>query len=288
MTDRFNYTDPQRHSTYTTVFSINRIDAPVWVHRTETSPGYNESALHRHVIGLHLGAPVTITHWRDERKHTYRFRSGDIVFTPVGVPVHYAHSDPVDALYIELSPETVEKIAAESGLDPHHLSLVDNFGTRDAILAHLGRTLLSEMQSPGLGNQLMFDTLISQVVIHLLRHYRRTPMASVPVETENAEVLQARLLPVIQYVQAHYSEDLSLKQLADILYLTPSHFSRLFKQAFNISPYQFVIQQRVNAARDLLNDPSVTIAEVAAEVGFSDHSHLTRHYKRLMGKNPRT
>jgi AraC family transcriptional regulator len=129
--------------------------------------------------------------------------------------------------------------------------------------------------------------LISQVVIHLLRYYTRTPALIKPLETEAVEVLQARLRPVIEYVQTHYSEDLSLKRLADLLYLTPSHFSRLFKQAFGLSPYQFVIQQRVNAARNLLQDPSLTLTEIALEVGFADHSHLSRHYKRLTGKNPR-
>jgi AraC family transcriptional regulator len=48
-----------------------------------------------------------------------------------------------------------------------------------------------------------------------------------------------------------------------------------------------VIQQRVTAARNLLQDPSLTLTEIALEVGFADHSHLTRHYKRLTGTNPR-
>jgi AraC family transcriptional regulator len=286
LTYRINFTYPQQQSTFKTVFSTCA-DGSTFVYRTATSPGYNMSALHRHVIGLHLGAPVTIAHWRDERKHTYRFRPGDILFTPLGSPVHYAHADTVDALYIALSPDTVDNIAAQTGLDPHYLSLVDNFGTSDAMLAHMGRTLLSEIQLPGLGSQLMLETLLSQVVIHLLRHYTRMPAAVKPLETEAVEVLQARLRPVIEYVQAHYREDLSLKQLADLLYLTPFHFSRLFKRAFGLSPYQFVIQQRVNAARNMLQDSSLTLTEIALEVGFADHSHLTRHYKRLMGKNPR-
>lgn len=287
MTYRTNFNYPQQQSTFNTLFSSTCVDGSTFVYRTTTSPGYNMSALPHHVIGLHLGAPATIAHWRDEQKHTYRFRPGDIVFTPVGSPVHYAHADPVDALYIALSPSAVDNIAAQTGLDPQYLSLIDNFGTSDAMLAHVGRTLLSEIQSPGLGSRLMLETLISQVVIHLLRYYTRTPALIKPLETEAVEVLQARLRPVIEYVQTHYSEGLSLKRLADLLYLTPSHFSRLFKQAFGLSPYQFVIQQRVNAARNLLQDPSLTLTEIALEVGFADHSHLTRHYKRLTGSSPR-
>lgn len=287
MTCDLNFNYPQQQSTFTTVFSSTHTYGSTLVYRTETSPGYNTSALPCHVIGVHLGAPVTIAHWRDERKYIYRFRASDIVFTPIGSPVYYAHADPVDALYIALSHGAVDDIAAQTGVDPHHLSLIDNFGTSDAGLAHIGQALLSELQAPGVGSRLMVDTLTSQIVIHLLRHYTQTPAAIKRLKTEDKEVLQARLRPVIDYVQAHYHEDLSLKQLADLLYLTPSHFSRLFKQAFEVSPYQFVIQQRVTAARNLLQDPSLTLTEIALEVGFADHSHLTRHYKRLTGTNPR-
>ena len=69
--------------------------------------------------------------------------------------------------------------------------------------------------------------------------------------------------------------------------MSPYYFSRLFKEATGKSPHQFVIEARVRKAKDLLETGKISISEAAFEVGFVDQSHLTRHFKRVLGQPPK-
>ena len=68
--------------------------------------------------------------------------------------------------------------------------------------------------------------------------------------------------------------------------MSPYYFSRLFKQSTGLSPYQYIIQSRVDRAKRLL-DQGLAIADIAYSVGFASQSHLNRHFKRLVGVTPK-
>ncbi|MCK6581350.1 MAG: hypothetical protein L6Q98_24935 [Anaerolineae bacterium] len=191
---------PQLHSTFRTLKGSNEIDfLSVW--HILTSPGCNVSDVPDHLIGLHLGAPVTITHWRDGLERHHRFRRGDVVFAPAGSPVCYAHAEPVDALYINISPNAVDEVAVQLGIDLGKTHLANNWGTSDPNLARMGREVLAEIGSPGLGSRLLLETMSTQIIIHLLRHYTvPSPTHLDYSEDHDVPALQARLQPVIDYM----------------------------------------------------------------------------------------
>ncbi len=68
--------------------------------------------------------------------------------------------------------------------------------------------------------------------------------------------------------------------------MSPYHFSRLFKEAVGSPPHRYVVERRVERAKDLLRRTDLPISEVAREVGFSSQSHLHFHLKRLLGATP--
>ncbi len=70
--------------------------------------------------------------------------------------------------------------------------------------------------------------------------------------------------------------------LAAIAHISPSYFSALFKQSTGLTPHQYVIQRRIDRAKQLLLQ-GMSVAEVALNLGFSRQSHLSRHFKRLVG-----
>jgi AraC family transcriptional regulator len=81
----------------------------------------------------------------------------------------------------------------------------------------------------------------------------------------------------------------SLADIAGAAHLSPYHLTRVFKKATGISPHQYLVQVRVNSARSLLTAGAGdrSLAEIAAAVGFADQSHLTRHFKRMLGITPK-
>jgi AraC family transcriptional regulator len=92
---------------------------------------------------------------------------------------------------------------------------------------------------------------------------------------------------VIEHINNHLDGDLELERLAAIVQLSQYHFSRAFKRSTGMSPHQYVIQQRVERAKQLLRQGEMSICEIAIRCGFTHQSHLTRHFRRLMGVTPK-
>ncbi|HJQ23437.1 MAG TPA: AraC family transcriptional regulator [Blastocatellia bacterium] len=87
------------------------------------------------------------------------------------------------------------------------------------------------------------------------------------------------------YLAEHFAENVSLDHLAAIAGLSPFHFNRLFAEQFGMPPHALQTQLRVLRAKALLLD-GWPIPQVASLTGFADQSHLTRHFKRLVGVPP--
>ena len=90
---------------------------------------------------------------------------------------------------------------------------------------------------------------------------------------------------VRSYIQDRYSESISLDQLSAVAGLSKFHLLRTFKKAVGLAPHEFLVHVRVARARELLRR-GTPIAIVAVETGFTDQSHLGKHFKRLVGTTP--
>jgi AraC family transcriptional regulator len=91
----------------------------------------------------------------------------------------------------------------------------------------------------------------------------------------------------IDYIHAHLDGNLSMAQIAGSVNTSPTYFASLFKQATGISLHQYVIEQRVERAKLLLETTDLPIPNIAIQVGFANSSHLTYHCKRQTGMTPR-
>jgi AraC-like DNA-binding protein len=99
--------------------------------------------------------------------------------------------------------------------------------------------------------------------------------------------LAPRVLRRVQdYIDSHLSEDLELEQLALTAGLSLHHFARAFKKSVGVPPHQFVLQRRLTLARDLLSGTDRPIADIAITAGFSDQSHLARHFRQSFAVSP--
>jgi AraC family transcriptional regulator len=93
----------------------------------------------------------------------------------------------------------------------------------------------------------------------------------------------------LAFIQRNHAGDIGLSDIAAAAHMSPFHLTRLFKRTFGVAPYQYLIQMRVNSARALITagGGGSSLAEIATSVGFADQSHLTRHFKKVLGVTPR-
>jgi len=102
------------------------------------------------------------------------------------------------------------------------------------------------------------------------------------------EFLEPKLLKnALDYIRANVSHLLSLRDIATVIGFSPYHFARAFKATTKISPYQYVLQCRVELAQQLLQDQTRSLAEVAVEAGFGSQSHFTTHFRKATGVTPK-
>ena len=90
----------------------------------------------------------------------------------------------------------------------------------------------------------------------------------------------------IEYVKEHYSQDLSLLELANHVSCSPSYLSRLFKKRTGISLNNFINQTRIVAAKALLQQTELPVSTVAIETGFTDPNYFSRQFRLFVGKSP--
>jgi AraC-like DNA-binding protein len=94
-----------------------------------------------------------------------------------------------------------------------------------------------------------------------------------------------RIRRVREYIEEHFSEDIPLSMAASIACLSPFHFLRVFSEETGLTPHAYLTQVRVRRAKALI-EKGWQVAAAACEVGFTDQSHLTRHFKRITGITP--
>ncbi len=92
---------------------------------------------------------------------------------------------------------------------------------------------------------------------------------------------------ISDYVRENLANDISVTELAAIVCMSPSHFSRQFSASFGITPYRFVLQERITRAKDLLATTTLSSSQVAMAFGFSSQSHFVKVFRQFTGVTPK-
>jgi AraC family transcriptional regulator len=153
----------------------------------------------------------------------------------------------------------------------------------DPALAGVLRAMAREV-SEGCPNGTLFaESLSLGVLLHLGRTRALRPA---PAPRERGRLAAWQLRRLNDLVDANLASDLSLDALAAAVGLSKPHFVRLFRRTVGTSPHNYVVDRRVERARTLLHSSTLSLVEVASEVGFASQSHLTRVFRRVCGVTP--
>jgi|SRR5580700_209391 AraC-like DNA-binding protein len=91
---------------------------------------------------------------------------------------------------------------------------------------------------------------------------------------------------VREYIEAHLGESIELAEIAAIAGLSVFHFARQFKHSAGVTPHYYLVSRRVERAKELLAGTDLSLSAIAFAAGFSDQSHLTRHFRQIVGTTP--
>jgi transcriptional regulator of acetoin/glycerol metabolism/AraC-like DNA-binding protein len=112
-------------------------------------------------------------------------------------------------------------------------------------------------------------------------------LAPAPPSQAHGGLSTGALRRVREYVEVHLNESIDLGMLASVAGLSMHHFARQFKQSAGVPPHYYLTQKRVERAQEMLVQTDLSLAEIAYAAGFSDQSHLARHFRHILGTTPR-
>ena len=249
---------------------------PAW-----ETPEYSHT---RHMLLVHTSEQlVGAERVLDGRRQREQLSHGNIVIIPVTVPhqANWNQENTFTLLFLE--PAHLAHVAHES-INLDRVELVPQFAMLDPLIYQIGLSLKAEVESPGLGDRLFVDSLTTALSIHILRSYSSRQQS---LREHAGGLSQRKLQQALDYINTYLGEDLSLEAIASTVGMSQYYFARLFKQSMGIAPYQYVIQQRVERAKRLLNQPELSISDIALQCGFANQGHLNLHFKRLVGATPK-
>jgi AraC-like DNA-binding protein len=154
---------------------------------------------------------------------------------------------------------------------------------RDADGSREWRALITPPASgPGRGR------ILTNQVLHLRPRIDGLSSIQTPVSpSSNRGGLPPQVARRIRdYIDARTNENVTLEAMAELAGLSVFHFARAFRQSFGLPPHSYLLHRRIAHARRLLEQTELPVSEIALSTGFSDQSHLAKHFRRLTGMAP--
>jgi len=231
------------------------------------------------VVGLDADAPFR---WNpgDGWTPEVRLRPGEMVLVPPETVAEFDIGGPRRMLQVTIPVRAVAPLLAGSearglaALAPLHGPVL-----RDQVLRAAVLRMWSESQLGGHSASLMIDGLMVGLLGQLLRRATQAPAAA-------ALTLPQRTIARIDgHIDAHMETALDIPTLAALAGCSATHFARRFRAATGQTP-QYVIDRRIERARELLAEGELPLSEIAYACGFASQSHMTDVFRQRVGLTP--
>jgi AraC-like DNA-binding protein len=157
---------------------------------------------------------------------------------------------------------------------------IEDHGVRQAIVA-----IKQEVEAPDLNSRLYVDTLLMLLLTRLMRCASNFSRPQSPSYVKGG-LTNWRLKRALELLEGTQAKTPSLAEIAGPLRLRPGSFCRAFKQSTGRSPHRYLLEHRVNRAKEMMRDQERTLTEIALDCGFGGSSHFSVVFKRITGITP--
>lgn len=243
--------------------------------------GGGESALEEHVVILYVRGETQVIRTIQGERQAERVGPGCFSFHPAATESSWGWEDPIEVIHLYVLPSrmrhllcTVHGDAASS-----ELAIREVLVGRDPEIAAIVEEMVEEMSLPKrAGAELMCRAHADRILVHLLRSH---------IIRADAEGDERRLVrKAMALVEDQLDRDLRLETLSESLEVDRQRLQQIFKAETGITIHAYVVERRLERARNLLDGTSRSVGDIALATGFADQSHLTRAFKRQHGVPP--
>jgi AraC family transcriptional regulator len=254
------------------------------VHRARVLPGrLLESAEFSHKIDISLSGNLTVEKFSSCGNRIVKKREkGNLCITPSGQTIGAFWNKTIDNMGILLEPDFVIQTAVENRFSGN-FEFGEIFKAGDVLIQQIGLTLLEESKNDSPSGKLYTDSLIQTLTLHLLKNYT----SANSVQEIHGGISGYKLRRVQEFIRANLEEDLSLAEIAEVADLSQYHFARSFRKTTGQTPQQYLMQQRIERAKELLAKNDLPIVEISLQTGFKNQSHFTTLFRKFTKLTPK-
>lgn len=229
------------------------------------------------VVGHSTCGTEASWHRGNAKQGRHLMKPGDVAVIPSGQPHRFRLSSNtlVSTVYFERA--VVEEALATISGDAQR-EIRPGYGISDPLLRELVVGLSTETMG-GFRNGRSFAETLEEALLH------RIVAGPQPLAVHGPDLSRGRLSHVLDYIEAHFIEDISLDDLAALAAMSRFHFARRFKQVTGVSPHRYITMRRIEEAKRLLKT-DLPIATLALALGFADQSHFSTRFKAFVGMTP--
>lgn len=226
-----------------------------------------------------IGGSPTESRWhRDKPSNVGSYSPRQMMIAPAGVDV-WGYSADVRFIRAAALTFNMARLGAHLEIDLPRYVMAPRLRFTDDRIWTLVKLLSDTVGEPDPSAQLYGDGLIAALTARLL---------DLPEESERkpAGLAPWQLKRVLDYLEEELPQRVALAELATLAGLSQSHFSRAFRAATGMAPYQWQLNARIRRAQGLLLDTHASLDEIAAASGFADAVHFSRTFRKFTGASP--
>jgi AraC family transcriptional regulator len=226
----------------------------------------------------HDGGPAT--------KARFQRQSGMIDLLPRGISldtVHWQAGADTSCVSVNFPEQSVRQLLGARA-EELPLGEIPKFALADAHVADLVERLHVQATAGNPLGSSYAQGLSLTLVSYVFSRYGKNANSTPPSSGRRLERVQTEALR--SFIEEFLAQDIGLIDMAAVAGYSPDHFSRCFRETFGVSPYRYLLNRRVERAKTMLRDRSLSIATVASACGFAGQSHLNAVFKRIAGTTP--
>lgn len=237
----------------------------------------------QHTLIISMGNSLLAQWSIDGQFRDLQYNKGDVFIVPANVPHRAYWKQPSEGLMLALEPKSVVDAAIDS-VNSDRIELIPQFATTDLKLFQIAQWLLVELQQQQIGSRLYAESLTTMLMVHLLRNYSAVKPK---IPDYKGGLARYKLRLAIAFIHENLDRDLRLKEIADLVTMSPYHFARMFKQSTGLTPHQYLVRQRLTKAQELLRSSEIAIADIGYMVGYQNPSHFTSVFRKHFKVTPK-
>lgn len=236
-----------------------------------------------HTLSVYLnGAENSL---RRQGSHTIASEtSNSVCLMPASLVTNWDVSGPISLLHFYFSDAHLSQLIEQVwDKDGRSVQLDEIDFAQDALLTQLFCTTLGQSNWQDPLDQLALDSATQTALIHTLRHYSQRHL---PTLRPTGGLPAWQLKRVVEFIEQHLNQPLTLTDMAEVTGLSDYHFARMFKQATGYPPHRYVLRRRLTRARQLLTETPLNMTEIALRCGFGSSSHFSNRFRAETGVSP--